>query len=215
MTNTSSHLKNIKKLLPVFSVVLMSSSIIWLGKVYASPSVGQSLDNGLAVASTTVYSSDIKANKCKSRKIDWANLPPHVPMEPVHEKLLYVGAINQGGEQDPDMLLVIGADPNNPEEYGKLIHRMDLPNISDEVHHFGYNSTRTKIILPGLYSSRLHIVNLDDPKHPYVESIYNELVKDSKYTHPHTVIGLPNGNNMISMLGADTPSTAPGGLIEV
>lgn len=156
-----------------------------------------------------------KDNRCKNSKIDWANLPAEEPIVPVQEKLLYVGAINQGGEEDPDMLLVIGADPENQEEYGKLLYRMDLPNIGDEVHHFGYNANRTKIILPGLFSSRMHIVNLDDPKQPFVESVYEDLIKDSKHTNPHTVIGLPNGNNLITMLGADTESTAPGGIIEV
>jgi len=152
---------------------------------------------------------------CKATPIDWSLVPEPVHQEPVQEKLLYVGTINQGGEEDPDMLLVIGVDPDNPDEYGKLLYRMDLPNIGDEVHHFGYNATRTKILLPGLYSSRIHIVNLDDPKQPYIEKINEELVEDSGYTHPHTVIGLPNGNNLISMLGADTESTAPGGLVEV
>lgn len=172
------------------------------------------------VSITSVYADthekEDKINKvCKSTKIDWANLPEEVEVVPVQEKYLYVGTINQGGEEDPDMLLVIGADPANPEEYSKLLYRMDLPNIGDEVHHFGYNATRTKIILPGLFSSRMHIVNLDNPKEPYIESIYEDLVNDSKYTNPHTVIGLPNGNNLITMLGADTDSSAPGGVIEV
>ena len=151
---------------------------------------------------------------CKTRDIDWDNVVEE-EIIPVQEKLLYVGTINQGGEEDPDMMLVIGADPANKEEYGKIIHRVDMPNIGDEVHHFGYNADRTKLIIPGLFSSRMHIVNLDDPKKPFVESVYNNLVEDSKYQDPHTVLGLPNGNNLISMLGADTESTAPGGLIEV
>jgi len=159
--------------------------------------------------------SNDKNKQCKVRKIDWHNLPDEAPIVPVQEKLLYVGTINQGGEEDPDMLLVVGADPSNEDEYAKIIYRMDLPTIADEVHHFGYNADRTKIILPGLFSSRMHIVNLDNPKQPYIESVYKDLVKDSKYTNPHTVIGLPNGNNMITMLGADTDSTAPGGVIEV
>jgi len=156
-----------------------------------------------------------KEKKCMAKKIDWLNLPEPDPTPIVREKLLYVGAINQGDEKNPDMLLVIGADPGIPEEYGKLIHRMDLPTIGDEVHHFGYNADRSKILLPGLFSSRIHIVNLDDPKRPYVERVEKDIVEESKYTHPHTVIALPNGNNLISMLGADTETTAPGGLIEV
>ena len=159
--------------------------------------------------------NDKKKKRCKATRIDWQNLPELPPTEPVQEKYLYVGAINQGGEEDPDMLLVIGADPSNPDEYAKLLYRMDLPNIGDEVHHFGYNADRSKMIVPGLFSSRLHIVNLDNPIRPYIEEVNDDLVEDSGYTNPHTVIGLPNGNNMISMLGADTESSAPGGLVEI
>jgi len=152
--------------------------------------------------------------ECKATKIDWDSVQDE-EVVPVREKLLYVGTINQGDEKNPDMLLVIGTDPDNPAEYGKLIHRLDLPNIGDEVHHFGYNAARSKILIPGLFSSRMHIINLSDPKHPYVESVYDDLVEDSHYRDPHTVIALPNGNNLVTMLGADTETTAPGGLIEV
>ncbi|MFV2005575.1 MAG: selenium-binding protein SBP56-related protein, partial [Gammaproteobacteria bacterium] len=77
--------------------------------------------------------------ECKATKIDWDSVQVE-PIVPVREKLLYVGTINQGDEKNPDMLLVIGTDPDNPAEYGKLIYRLDLPNIGDEVHHFGYNA---------------------------------------------------------------------------
>ncbi|VAW79811.1 hypothetical protein MNBD_GAMMA15-1835 [hydrothermal vent metagenome] len=157
---------------------------------------------------------DIDEPGCKVTKLDWDSVVD-IPIVPVQEKLLYVGTINQGDEANPDMLLVIGADPDNEEEYGKLIHRLDLPNIGDEVHHFGYNADRSKIIIPGLFSSLMHIVNLSNPKEPYIESVYDDLVEDSGYRDPHTVIGLPNGNNMITMLGADTETTAPGGVIVV
>lgn len=131
-----------------------------------------------------------KQNKkiCKSTKIDWDSVVEETVI-PVQEKLLYVGTINQGGEEDPDMMLVIGVDPENRQEYGKIIHRVDMPYIGDEVHHFGYNADRTKMIVPGLFSSRMHIVNLSNPKAPFVESVYEGLVEDSKYRDPHTVIG--------------------------
>ena len=153
-------------------------------------------------------------DKCSVKKINWDKVTEE-PIIPVQEEFLYVGTINQGDEKNPDMLLVIGANPDNQDEYGKIIHRLDMPEIGDEVHHFGYNADRSKMIIPGLFSSRIHIVNLSNPKIPFIESVYDDLVEDSKYRDPHTVIGLPNGNNLISMLGADTASTAPGGLIEV
>jgi len=161
------------------------------------------------------HERDDDNERCEISRIDWANLPAEPPTVPVQEKYLYVGTINQGGEDNPDMLLVIGADPANEDEYGQLLYRMDLPNIGDEVHHFGYNAARDKIIMPGLFSSLMHIINIDDPTAPFVEHIDDDLVEDSGYTNPHTVIGLPNGNNMISMLGADTESTAPGGLVVI
>lgn len=158
--------------------------------------------------------SEEDAPECIATRIDWDSVQD-VPVVPVQEKLLYVGTINQGDEANPDMLLVIGADPDNPAEYGTIIHRLDMPEIGDELHHFGYNANRSKLIIPGLFSHRMHIVNLSDPKQPYIESVYDDLVEDSGYRDPHTVIGLPNGNNLITMLGADTATTAPGGVIEV
>jgi hypothetical protein len=37
----------------------------------------------------------------------------------------------------------------------------------------------------------------------------------SGYTTPHTIIGLENGNNLVTMIGANTDSTAPGGVVEL
>ena len=42
-----------------------------------------------------------------------------------------------------------------------------------------------------------------------------DLTKRSGYTIPHTIIGLPNGNNLVTTIGAKTASTAPGGLVEI
>jgi len=206
-------LNNSKKLQTLFIVCILTG--LTISTTHASKDDDKNFENKDKIKNNIKSNKKYKNKQCKATKIDWANLPEEPPIVPVQEKLLYVGTINQGGEEDPDMLLVVGANPSNEEEYAKIIHRMDLPTIGDEVHHFGYNAARTKIILPGLFSNRMHIVNIDNPKKPYVESVYKDLVKDSKYTNPHTVIGLPNGNSLITMLGADTESTAPGGVIEV
>jgi len=134
--------------------------------------------------------------------------------EPQHEKLLYVACVNKGDE-DPDFVAVIGVDPDDPSTYGKIVHRVDMLNIGDELHHFGYNHDKSYLMVPGLFSGRIYIVDVSDKMRPVVKSVYEDLVKESGFTTPHTIIGLENGNNLVTMIGADTESTAPGGLVEL
>jgi selenium-binding protein 1 len=130
------------------------------------------------------------------------------------EKLLYVACVNEGGE-DPDFVAVVGVDPGDPSTYGKIIHRVDMLHVGDELHHFGYNHDKTYLMVPGLFSGRIYIVDVSDPKHPVIKSVYENLIKESGYTTPHTIIGLENGNNLVTMIGANTDSTAPGGVVEL
>jgi selenium-binding protein 1 len=130
------------------------------------------------------------------------------------EKLLYAACVNVGKE-DPDFVAVVGVDPADPSTYGKIIHRVDMLKAGDELHHFGYNHDRTYLMVPGLFSGRIYIVDVSDPKKPFVKSVNEDLTKKSGYTTPHTVIGLENGNNLVTMIGANSASTAPGGVVEV
>lgn len=133
---------------------------------------------------------------------------------PPHEKFLYVACVDKGGK-DPDFVAVVGVDPAEPATYGKLIHRVDMGNIGDELHHFGYNHDRTRLMVPGLFSGRIYIVDVSEPSRPFIKAVSEDLVEESGFTTPHTVIGLPDGNNLVTMIGADTESTAPGGLVEI
>ncbi len=134
---------------------------------------------------------------------------------PPREEFLYVGCVDKGGA-DPDFLAVVGADPGDPSTYGKIIHRTDLPDIGDEIHHYGTNVFQTKLLIPGLFSGRLHNINIaDDPRRPYVESYHDNLIDDSGYIWPHTVIGMPDGGYVVSMIGSDTADTSPGGLVKL
>ena len=57
------------------------------------------------------------------------------------EKLLYTIAIYTGtGIQKPDYLATVDVDPNS-ESYSKVIHRLEMPGIGDELHHMGWNAT--------------------------------------------------------------------------
>lgn len=63
--------------------------------------------------------------------------------------------------------------------YIQVIHRLELPNMNDEVHHTGWNACsscfgdptkkRNLFILPGLISSRLYSVDVEtNPKAPKI-----------------------------------------------
>jgi selenium-binding protein 1 len=136
----------------------------------------------------------------------------HFPYPP-RERLLYVGCVDVGG-QDPDFMLVVGADPEDTETYGKIVHRVDMPDIGDEIHHYGFNVFQTHLLVPGLFSGRLHLLDIEtDPARPALLTTHAKLIEDSGYAVPHTVIGMPDGGYLISMIGNALDPAGPGGLV--
>jgi methanethiol oxidase len=134
---------------------------------------------------------------------------------PAREKFIYVLGADVGAD-DHDFVAVVGTDPDDPATYSKITHRVDMPMLGDEVHHFGYNIFQNKLLVPGLFSGRLHVLDLgDDPARPVLESWNSDLTADSGYIVPHTVIGTPDGGYLLTMIGSNTATTAPGGLVKV
>jgi hypothetical protein len=74
------------------------------------------------------------------------------------ERFLYVATIAQSGV-DPDFVAVIGADPRY-RDFGKIVNRVDMPNVGDELHHIGYSADQKRLIVPGLFSNRIHILGI-------------------------------------------------------
>ncbi len=149
---------------------------------------------------------------------------PKAAMESPAETLAYVPCIRTGTGIDlPDYLATIDVDPKSAN-YGKVIHRLPMPNVGDELHHYGWNSCsschgqdgkeRRYIVLPGLTSSRIHIVDTSDPAAPKIHKVIegDEVKKKTGLSAPHTVHCLADGNIMISMLGL-ADGSAPGGFI--
>ena len=65
---------------------------------------------------------------------------PAEAIEAPREKLLYTIAIYTGtGIQKPDYLATVDADPDS-STYSKVIHRLEMPGIGDELHHMGWNA---------------------------------------------------------------------------
>jgi selenium-binding protein 1 len=138
------------------------------------------------------------------------------------EKLAYVIGVYTGtGVAKPDYLATIDLDPAS-KTYSQVIHRLRMPNVGDELHHFGWNAcaschgqrARRFLIIPGLVSGRIHVVDTENPAEPRLHKVIEpaEIVRKTRLTAPHTVHCLADGRIMISMLG-DENLYGPGGFL--
>ena len=149
---------------------------------------------------------------------------PEDAMKAKPEELLYVIALYTGTDvQEPDYLATVDVNPASPT-YSQVIHRMPMPNLGDELHHFGWNAcsscyddeskSRRFLVIPGQRSSRIHIVDTENPKAPKLHKVIEpeEIKQKVNLSAPHTVHCLANGKVMISMLG-DAEGNGPGGFL--
>jgi methanethiol oxidase len=153
---------------------------------------------------------------------------PASAMEGPREDLAYVVTLNTdtGGDQRPDALTVVDLKEGSPTE-AQVVGRLDMPNVGDELHHFGWNACssalcpwaphphveRRYLIVPGLRSSRLHIVDVkDDPASPKLVKVVEaqDLARPTGYSRPHTVHCGPDGL-YVSALG-EPGGDGPGGV---
>jgi selenium-binding protein 1 len=143
---------------------------------------------------------------------------PAAAMRAPAEEHLYVACLHEGtGVDSPDFLAVVDA------EEGRIVQETPMPNVGDELHHYGWNRCssachgpdRSHLVMPGFRSSRIHIVNVaDDPRRPTIERVIEpeELVRETGYTRPHTVHCMPGDNIVMAMLG-DANGNAAGGFV--
>jgi selenium-binding protein 1 len=151
---------------------------------------------------------------------------PKLAIQAPKETLAYVAALNANGNQKPDALVVVDVEPQS-KSYGEIVGRMDMPNVGDELHHFGWNACssalcpysahphveRRYLIVPGLRSSRIHIVDTKpDPRQPKIVKVIEprELADRTGYSRPHTLHCGPDGI-YVSALGSPT-GDGPGGI---
>jgi selenium-binding protein 1 len=149
---------------------------------------------------------------------------PAEAMQSPRETLAYVPAIYAGTDVNkPDYLATVDVDPSSAT-YSRVIHRLPMPGVGDELHHFGWNAcsschgdasrSRRYIVLPGLRSGRIHILDAADPRQPKLHKVIEpeEIIERVNLTAPHTVHCLADGQIMISMLG-DREANGPGGFL--
>src|SRR5262245_60384322 len=97
------------------------------------------------------------------------------------EKLLYTLCLYQGTDiKEPDYLATIDVDPES-KTYSQVIHRLEMPNVGDELHHFGWNAcsschdnpekSRRFAVVPGNTSGRIHIIDTADELAPRMHKV--------------------------------------------
>jgi selenium-binding protein 1 len=153
---------------------------------------------------------------------------PTAAMAAPRERLAYVVTLNTGsnGSAAPDALCVLDVDPAS-STYGTVVGRTDMPNPGDELHHFGWNACssalcptaphphveRRYLVVPGLRSSRIHIVDTKpDPRQPRIAKVIEpeEVAARAGYSRPHTSHCGPDGI-YVSAIGAPD-GEGPGGI---
>ncbi|MGW0995958.1 selenium-binding protein SBP56-related protein [Streptomyces sp. NPDC002523] len=141
------------------------------------------------------------------------------------EKLAYVVGFAPTAQR-ADALFTVGTDPESPA-YGRVTSRTELPDLGNELHHFGWNAcssalahashhhaARRYLIVPGLRSSRLHVFDTGpDPAHPRLVKVVEaeELAAKAGYSRPHTLHCGPDGV-FLSCLGGADGADGPGGI---
>jgi selenium-binding protein 1 len=149
---------------------------------------------------------------------------PQEAMRGPREKLLYTVSTYVGTSVNaPDFLATVDVDPQSPTN-GQIIHRLPMPNVGDELHHFGWNAcsschgdatkSRRYLIVPGLTSSRIHVIDTVEPRAPKLHKVVEpkDIAAKADLSAPHTVHCLTDGRVMISMLG-DAKGRGPGGFL--
>ncbi|MEI5999862.1 selenium-binding family protein [Paraburkholderia bengalensis] len=141
------------------------------------------------------------------------------------ETVAYVASFDPSRET-PDELAVVGVEPGSAD-YGAIISRVPMPNTGDELHHFGWNACssclcpnaphphteRRYLVVPGLRSSRIHILDTKpDKRKPQIVRVLEpaEVAEKAGYTRPHTVHCGPAGIYVVSL--ANAQGEAPGGI---
>jgi selenium-binding protein 1 len=152
---------------------------------------------------------------------------PKMASKAPQEEVAYVANMYVGtGIERPDYVAVIDTNPKS-ENYSKVIYKVELPYIGDELHHFGWNACssvlcpngkpdleRRYLIVPGLRSSRIYVIDTKkDYRRPEIKKIIepSEVKDKTGYSRLHTVHCGPDAL-FISALGNEN-GDGPGGLL--
>src|SRR5262249_48288541 len=122
--------------------------------------------------------------------------------------------------------LLLSPDFSKPDSptFSQIVHTVTMPYKGDEFHHFGWNACssalspltghafleRRYLIIPGLRSSRIYIVDTKpDPTQAKIHKIIEpeEVFKKTGYSRPHTVHCGPEGIYVSTLGGGGKDGT--------
>ena len=147
---------------------------------------------------------------------------PKLAMEAPPENFAYTLLLSPDFSK-PDALAVIDVKPGSPT-FSQIVHTVTMPYKGDEFHHFGWNACssalspltghafleRRYLIIPGLRSSRIYIVDTKpDPANAKIHKIIepDEVFKKTGYSRPHTVHCGPEGIYVSTLGGGGKDGT--------
>ena len=117
---------------------------------------------------------------------------PRMAVKAPPETLAYVVDFDPERKR-PDRVTVVDVDSRS-KSYAQIVGRVDMPGPGDELHHFGWNAcaschgtrARRYLIIPGLVSGRIHVVDTADPRAPRMHKVIEpkEVVAKTKLTAP-------------------------------
>ncbi|REJ89277.1 MAG: selenium-binding protein [Planctomycetota bacterium] len=186
--------------------------------------LGSVAAGSLASYHATLVSQHLQADDSAARCCGPTYASPAEAMKSPRETLLYLPCIYTGtNTAKPDYLATVDVDPESPA-YGQVIHRAAMPGLGDELHHFGWNACsschadedkmRRYLVVPGIASSNIHILDAIDPAKPRLHKVIDgdAIRRNTGLSAPHTVHCRGDGTIMISMLG-DAVGNGPGGFL--
>ena len=143
------------------------------------------------------------------------------------ERLGYVAVLNTNGQ--PDAMSVVDLDPDSPT-YSSIVNSLDMPNVGDELHHFGWNACsaalcpyaphphleRRYLIVPTLRTSRIYVIDTKpDPFKPQIAKVVESdvIANRTGYSRLHTVHCGPDAIYLNGIGSAE--GGAPGGILRI
>uniref|UniRef100_A0A803W3F1 Methanethiol oxidase n=1 Tax=Ficedula albicollis TaxID=59894 RepID=A0A803W3F1_FICAL len=151
--------------------------------------------------------------------------PPDLHGE--EEEVAYVTCTYRNtGIDQPDFLATVDLNPRSCH-YGQVIHRLPMPNLKDELHCAGWAgpacgcfesgaaAKRTKLVLPGLISSRIYVVDVGSQcRAPRICKMIEPVDVFWKCNKGYLAVShaLPNGDILIANTG-DPAGNGKGGFV--
>lgn len=150
-------------------------------------------------------------------------------MQAAPERYAYVAYLNVDNGK-PDGIATIDLDPRSTA-YGQIVNKLELPNLHDELHHFGWNACssalcpssphphleRRYLIVPTVRTSRIYIIDTKpDPMRPRIVKTISseEIASRAGYSRLHTVHCGPDAI-YVNAMGGTTDGVGPGGVFMI